>query len=232
MDENSKEIYVKGLLPVLSKFFWPDYEFIPSAYKKKGNKTGISNRFEGLYRGDIVHKQLELYVNKGGIKSIHLLFNSIHPFTKKAIIALNLWKWVPIVSEFTIYDENLNLATRVDLLCLDESKDIVLVEWKCGMDNYVNRGNKPMKGPLKESYSNSPSNQAYLQLLFTKLIIEYTYDVRIKKSYIVRIFADGIEPYFLPKLLSGKANIVYQYLIDSLNFEKKKKKKEKKNKIL
>ncbi len=202
--------YVKGLLPLLNKIFWPTYEYIPSSYKHKKN-TGLHSKREGLFRGGLVHHQLELYVNKGGFNAIHIVYDKIHSFTKKALAALNQWKLIPIISEIPIYNEILDVATKADLICLDNKDDIVLIEWKCGMDNYISKGNDVMNGPLKGIYSNCPLNQAYVQLLFTKLMIEKMYQINIKKAYVIQIHNDGIDPFPIPKRLLKQENKTFLY---------------------
>ncbi len=219
--------YVKGLLRSLNKIFWPTYEYTTPSYKHK-KKTGLHSKREGLYRGDLVHHQLELYINKGGFDAIKIVYDKIHPFTRKALAALNEWKLNPIISEFTIYSEILDIATKIDLICLDEKDNIVLIEWKCGMDNYICKGNDVMQGPLKRLYSNCPLNQAYLQLLFTKLIIEKSYQIKIKKTYVIQIHNDGIDPFKIPKRLLDQENRVFLYFENELKNQQQQKHKRRK----
>ncbi len=204
---DKREISVRGLVPVLKKNFWSKYEYIPPKYKTR--KTEIKNRFDGLLRGDLVHRQIETYVNRG-VSEIKK--EEIHPFTKKAIIAMREWKWKPIIAELPIYDPILKIATKIDLICLDKDDNIVLVEWKCGMDNYLCQGNTVMDGPLSKSFSNCPLNQALLQLLFTKMIVQKNYNIIPKKAYVVQIHSDGINPFSLPKRMETFQELCYQYL--------------------
>lgn len=209
--KSDTEIKVKGLLPVLKKSCWSNYEYTPSEYKTK--KTGIWNSSEGIARGTRVHKEIEVVVNRGWEEAKLFFGEKLHPFTTKAIIAMREWKWQPIISEMIAYDPFMDVATKIDLICLDKNKDIVLVEWKCGMDNYISRGNAPMQGPLGKYYSNSPLHQAYVQLLFTKMFVEKGYGVFPKKSYVIQIHTDGITPYTIPETMKYYQESVYEYVL-------------------
>ncbi len=212
--ENEKEVKVKGLVPLLKRTCWPDYVYTPSQYKTKS--TGVRNAFEGMVRGDLVHRQIEMYVNHGWQKA-EREFRELHPFTKKAIVAMREWKWTPIISELPVYDPVLNTATKADLICLDKDQQMVLVEWKCGMDNYIARGNTVMHGPFKSEFSNCPLNQAFVQLLFTKMFIEKGYGIFPRAAYVVQIHTDGIDPYTLPKRMETRKELCYQHVLSLRN---------------
>lgn len=217
------ELYVRGLLPKLKKVFWSSYEYekpVYSALKKTGSVRG---KLGGLYRGDMVHHQLELCTNKG-IEAAKIVYDGLHSFTEKAILAMIQWEWRPIIAEMPVYNEATNVATKIDLVCLDKHEDIVLVEWKCGMENYLCKGNAEMDGPFKGLYSNCPLNQAYVQLLFTKLFVERAYRVHIKKAYVVQIHTDGITPFPIPKEMLRIQDFTLAYFEQQLIEQAKDKK--------
>ncbi len=217
-----EETYVKGLLPALKRMFWPTYQYNEPSYKNTKN-TGLKSQKHGIYRGDLVHTQIELYVNKGGLPILDSLYGDegIHEFTVRALLALREWKLRPVVSELLVYDARSNVATKADLLCLNSKGELVLIEWKCGMDNYFFAANDTMRGPLENVYSNCPSNQAYIQLMFTKILLERSYDLKIRRSYVVQIKKGTIDPFSLPKLLLNNENRIDLYLETKILEEQK-----------
>ncbi len=201
---------LRGLLPLLRKSCWPDYEYEPSAVRTKS--TGVRSAGEGMERGKLVHEQIETWVNHGPRHFRHR-FGEPHTYTKKAVLVLRQWGLKPVIAEMTLYDPGLDIATKADLICLDARNELVLIEWKCGMDNYICRGTGPLRGPLCKRYSDSPLNQALVQLLFTRLIMEKGYGVRPKRAYVVQIHSDGLEPYPLPLDMSAMAEQCYQHVL-------------------
>lgn len=208
--EFEKARRLRGLLPLLRKACWPDYEYRPSTVRTKS--TGVRGPLEGIERGKLVHEQIETWVNYGP-RVFRQRFGEPHIYTKKALIVLRQWGLKPIIAEMTLYDPGLDIATKADLICLDARNDIVLIEWKCGMDNYICRGTGPLTGPLCTRYSDSPLNQALVQLLFTKLIMEKGYAVRPRRAYVVQIHSDGLEPYPIPTDVNAMSEQCYQHVL-------------------
>jgi hypothetical protein len=221
---------VPGLVPALHRSLWPDYQYVRSAAKKK--KTGLRRPSDGRLRGEYVHFQLELLAN-GGLDALIKAMRAkrqfvtncdlilrdqngtdvhINPLTIKAGLALREWKWRPVVAELPVYDAQLGIATKTDMLCLDRNNDAVLVEWKCGYDNYWQIGNRPMRGPLARRYSNSPMNQALLQALFTRRIIERSYGVKIKRAFVVHLHMDGVDPHEVPRELQENVELLARFV--------------------
>ena len=189
---------VPGLMPTLSAAFWPDYEYAPPPARYRC-ATGVRSAREGMARGTLVHRQLEHYANDDDAQwRRRRKRRRLHPYAQKAVLAMREWGWTPVIAELTVYDPELEMATRLDMLCLDAQERAVLVEWKCGMDNYMCRGSAPMRGPLRALYSNAPLNQALVQLMFTRSFLHRTYGLQPAEAYVVQIREDGIVPYALP----------------------------------
>ncbi len=205
---------LSGLVKKLARAFWPTYEYVAPPCRKRKRKGERSDGWTtaGMTRGSVVHQQIELHVNKGGERAVRVVYDALHPFAAKAIRAMELWGWTPIIAEFAVYDPVLNLATNLDLVCLDRDRRIVLVEWKCGMEGYADRGNDEMRGPLRGSFSNCPLHQAYLQLLFGKMLLELSYDVRVPVAYVVRIREGSVDPYRIPVEMQNAQAACYEHL--------------------
>ncbi len=207
-DTSHKERTLKGLLPGLRRAFWPTYKYVRSRF---GGSTGVRSAHAGRRRGTTVHSQLESYANETDFEVFVSRHPALHPYAKKAIKALEIWKLEPIRAELAIADPILMIGTAIDMVCVDEEGRLVIIEWKCGMDHYMMRGTASMRGPLGAFYSNSPLNQAYFQLLFERAILQYHYGVVPAKAYVVQIEMDDIMPYPLPEELIRKQGVLYDY---------------------
>lgn len=228
LTENNGSFKISGLKSYMQAIFFPDYEY----EKKKGDaSSGISNPFEGIERGEIVHEQLEDYFNLN-TKDFVEKYPSLHFYTSKTIKSLKEWKLKPLCSEISIWNQN--VATKLDGVCTDKLIRFILCEWKTGMDGYFLRGNSDMKGILKGLISNSPLNQALLQLLLTKVIIEREYNIIVHMQYVVHIHKDGVIPYEIPENVLQIKNQIYDYFIQQIiilkTFKQKLHKQNKKKK--
>ena len=215
--KGNKRKYIKGLLPTLRKYCWPKYEYTPLRYNF-GKKTGINGMRHGMNRGQYVHEQFRVYFNKG--KTIaKKMYSPLHPFVRRGIKKLKLLKLRPIIAELPIYDPDLNLATSIDLVCLTAEDNVMLVEWKIGMDNHFFRGTGPMLGPQIKvestggCYNNSPHSQALWQILFGKLILEKTYINSDVEACVINIQKDNVIQHCLPKKILAEKNNIYLYCL-------------------
>jgi len=228
---------VPGLLPSLKEVFWPEYEYTKPKFQKKEKGRGKKKEkggglkrdvYGGLVRGSIVHNQLRLYANRASVEEFEDQYCAIHEYTEKAISALKIWKLVPITGEYALFNQfPLNVATAADMICMNEAGELVVIEWKTGMDNYFKRGSNQMHGPMKGIYNNCPLNQAYVQLFFTKTLLESELSVKIKHAFVVQINSDGITRYPLPSTISQKKNQLISYFCQKIEFVRSQKKKEK-----
>ena len=206
---------VRGLVPALRRAFWPDYEYIRPPVR--GKPTGVRGKRAGMIRGEVVHHQLELYVNarsegRDGISAVREHYDEVLPFTRKALLALEQWGIDPVIAEAVVYGEALDVATKADLIGIDRSGRLVLIEWKCGMDNHFERGAAAMKGPKIEAFSDCPKNQAFLQLLFTKALMEGTFDMPVTRAYVVRVHQEGVTSYQIPDALERERGMFLAHL--------------------
>lgn len=216
ISEKGKEIILKGLRPSLRSVFWPDYVYQEGKYHKG---TGVSNLWEGLARGKYVHTQMEDYINME-VKDFLKKHSSLNPYTKKVIQALREWKMIPCRAEFPLYDLQCRVGTQIDAILVDEHGEFAIMDWKCGMDDYIMRGSGMMKGPFTENYSNCPLHQSYLQVLFEKVMIEKFYNFKVKNLYVVQIEQMGVKAYPVPAPFVEKATELYEYFCRELEKQK------------
>lgn len=224
------EMKLPGIRDNLKEIFFYDYEY----KRKKGDgSTGVSSASEGIERGKTVHDELMDYANLPK-KEFIKLHPRLHKYTIKAIQALKEWKFRAMCAEICINSDH--FATKFDNVSTDINGRFILIEWKTGMDSYIKRGNASMKGILEEKFSNCPLNQAFLQLLLTKSIIEYEYNTKVHDSYVVHIHKEGVDLIEIPDDMMELQREIYEYytkqviIIQEAKRINKQKKKEKKKK--
>lgn len=96
--------------------------------------------------------------------------------------------YTPVHSEMPIVSHELNIATRIDLLCINHTSpnDFVLISWKTGNAAIQDkRESGPRFGfPFKDIVDNQ-YNRHQMQLLFEYLILAYDYQIHVVDAFIV-----------------------------------------------
>lgn len=198
---------LRGLLPLLRKVYWPDYVYTEGDSNYHVS-TGAGGLKEGINRGKLVHRQLRDFTNKSEkyFRSVH--GPSIHDYTLNVVKAKLEWGTTTGVAEFPLFDEELGIGTAADDISLQGNNTIVVSDWKVGQDSSFRVGSGPMKGVLSH-LSNSPFNQACVQLLFNYIFLLKTYGLRPDKLYAVQICTSGVDPREVPWPLIENANSIY-----------------------
>lgn len=204
-------VKLRGITKLLTAIFWPNYRFKRDHYS---TTTGVNNNHEGLSRGSLVHRQMRDYFNltKEQFESIH---ENPHVFTEKLMRALTIYHLTPVIAEFPIYDRRTKVATAIDAIAVDRNRKLCIIEFKSGMDHYLNKGNAPMNGPLAGLYSNCPLHQAWLQLLLELVILERNYKLKITDvlAYVIVVNLEGVVPYELPCDMIERRKEIYEYFV-------------------
>lgn len=226
LKNSPKRKFVKGLTKVLAKTFYSDYEYIANQYQPT-NSSGLSNPHEGLRRGRIVHEQLQDYGNKTSTRKFQKMNPKLHEYSRNAIAWLLKYDLEPLFSEFPVADQTLSMGTAVDMVCSDQEDNLVLIEWKNGMNNYIHRGSDKMQGPFEQPVVNSPLNQAFLQLCFTKLFFLASTGIEAKHCFVVNMNEEGVTHYELPDSFWRQHKELYHHALEHLADKPDKKKKKK-----
>ncbi len=211
---------VPGLLAPLKRALWPQYDYDTAnkgpARRFARRDPSLRRPSDGAKRGTRVHLQIETLTNYGTSAVKKKVGRAgIDLYTMKFIAWLRHERLRPVVSELALYDADLGLATSADLLCLDSRDRVVLIETKTGYYSSWHRACKPMAGPrLPRCMSDSPCNQALMQLLFTKRMIE-SYGTRVDRAAVVRVTPDGVEPEQLDARVEARGNLIAAYVIES-----------------
>jgi hypothetical protein len=219
LDIDGKWKTVSGLLPKLKKVFWNDYVYVPAKY---GKGTGAGSKWGGRARGTLVHSEVEKYVTLSP-EAFRRAVPEPHPYTAKVILAMRQYKLTPVGSEVVVYDPDTRVAHMVDLVCADAKGNIYTFEMKIGGDGYFRRGNAPLGAPF-DSYVNSPANQAHLQQMFPRYILEEKYGVRLAGSHVLQVCKKGVTPHNLPKKMWLKRHSFYARFAEGLDSIRKRKK--------
>lgn len=173
--------WARGLTKTLAANFSPEFS-ISLVLKSIKN---IKPKKRGRYTGNLVDKQISDWVNGA---SIH------KPDPKFAVIlqCLAKQKLTPVASQVDIGCSTLRLGTRVDLVCENEDKELVIIEIKCGFDDYYDVDNQ---GCFEFPFNHIPitfRNKHYIQLMLTTWMFNHSlhpYSNRVvDHSCIIRVF--------------------------------------------
>lgn len=203
---------IPGLTKVLKKVFWPDYKYQSSHFSIS---TGAKDSYDGINRGKTVHSQIDYWFKSP--KERLNIEKTVHPYTRKIISAMRMWKMQPFLSEHVVWDKHGNLCTAIDAIVKLEDGSYAVVEWKCGFDGYIERGNGFMHVPHRNDIPNSPLNQAFFQLAFGCLMLRNFTDIKFSHAYVIQINQEGIAKYELPEYFNAETPILYSHLITQKN---------------
>jgi len=181
-----------GLLPFLKGKLWSDYDFRKiSQIKKKITKNpsnkkktpgtyrvndNVDRRFDGILTGNKVHQQINDFVSLSNF-SFRRKNGTIHPWSRVILEKIFEYKWVPLASEFMVYDEDIGIATKIDLICLSYetgTKCLVFIELKTGYDGIFLLSYGAMAKPFSR-YGNSYKNQASFQITCGYILAKHKY---------------------------------------------------------
>lgn len=149
----------------------------------------------GLEGGTMVHSQVEAMVN--GI-DLSITYQKDHPWFKVIKEGLKEAGYVPVISEYIIYDEYQGWATKVDLIAIDvKLGEFVGLELKTGSATNFCANQGEMLGPPSVLLPNcSLKNQAMLQILLPCLTFNEHYQISIRPE-VWHICDEGLQRYAL-----------------------------------
>ncbi len=241
-DEDDIYHCAKGLLPTLAIIYWPDFDINEVTRKQKtyvskkggGRRKGIKNtkkifpvsqkekkrgRFYGVIRGDEVHNEIQDFIDldRNAFTKKH---PEIHDFTKRILLFISDRKWLPFLTEFPVFDEDIRMATSIDLVCLDiVTGKVIFLEFKTGYAGYFDKYNAYMRKSLSK-LTNSPSNQAHIQLITSVLITMKSHRISVDEfeMYVIRVDDMCLSPHKVSNdYLSNKAKKIYSDLHEYRN---------------
>lgn len=146
----------------------------------------------GPAHGNVVHDQLRQFVAALGaarFKKPSVLLaelddalpGGLDVCTRRVVNCVYKMGWIPVASEFPVYNIDMRLLTPVDLVCVCARTGVLVVlEVKTGYERACWSSmctDVRLGGPLHR-ISNSPQQRAHLQLLLIRLAIEKSYALR------------------------------------------------------
>jgi hypothetical protein len=240
-----KEKRLKGLTKELSKIFFSDYKYISGKKKRIGKTIGVNPKIKSLrdgnQRGKVVHTELSNYVNKYcfGNEKLRKKFldnhRQLHTYTLYSIYGFPELDINPILAEVPVADVHNYLASACDLLYVNKNDELGIIEMKTGFDGCFTKGSGPLDIPDEQDVpTNSPLNQAQLQLTFTLVLLERTFQVQPTFKTIINVSDSGIDRYELTDWFYERRYKLYDYFLqrrkETKEVKVKKEKKQKKTK--
>lgn len=211
LNAQGKYVLLSGLLPRLRKTFFPETNIFNLLKKPKNGITKTKKRRRqatskpkkeskgwhyGKIRGTVVHQELEDFIlldRKNFLKK----HGSLHQLTHRILtFIIDTMKWQPLRSEFSVFDEALNIGTSIDFVGVNKQGELILVELKCGFTGYFDRAQGPMRHSLHK-LSDSPHHQANLQIITAALFLTMHHRIPLDamRLYVLRVDEHEIESF-------------------------------------
>lgn len=195
--------------------------------EKKRQEGRPRGRFAGLVNGCDTHNQMKSLVLYDA-RTFRKMHKQVNPYTTRLMQAIvSLRHWTPLLPEFDLFDARLGIGTSVDLIGVDRSGDLILMEFKTGYSDYWHTRDGYMHGALA-GLANTPCNRACVQVAVSALILQNAYDVPGARmhAYVLRIDDEQIQIIAVPETLwlrsKGLGAAIYA---DLLKFQQEKKMK-------
>jgi hypothetical protein len=123
------------------------------------------------------------------------------------IAALRRKNLTPVAGQVPCFDLEARIGTAADVVCVDGSNRLVIVELKTGYSGGAHMAsNNTLKPPFQE-YSDAPMHQHFLQLAATLSLFESTYCKRAR-GLLQRVDDAGVTLIWLPDAFSLRAGAV------------------------
>ncbi len=190
---------VAGLLPVLKECFWKDFDptkIIP--YSSGGNGSGgnrISHgkgKFYGSIRGTVIHEQIHDYI-LFDMPNFLKKYSKVHEWTDKIMKAIRSNGWKPIISEFDVYDASIQMATSIDIVCVEkDTGKIICIELKTGYKGYFDKrdNNNPLMSGCLRRIPLTIKNCASVQLATSMLFLIKHHKITNIEGWVIHINDD------------------------------------------
>lgn len=225
------EVSLGGVRDVLRLACFPNYRYDDALgdsgtgqFASQRVSTGLRAPHHGAARGRDVHDQLAVYVNRGASEWRHEFGASCSPYVTRIVEFLRQRGLVPVVAEFQDYFTDVDIGSSIDLMCRDtENGDgVALIELKVGGENYFEKSNGQLTAPSElRHFSNSPRNQALLQLLVYRAMITQNYPyIDVTRCFVLQARTDSLVVYGLTRPFIDAQNSLVDALKRRRQFEK------------
>lgn len=203
-------VQLAGKETIMQQIAWQDGRPPVTSKRKKGRSSEVTyddgrvyfGRDGGKQRGIDVSIELEDYVKYPAAR-FEQLHPKVDPYTKGVLcrlVSMNL-RWID--AERIVYITRHRVGTAIDILCLNEAGEVVVIEVKTGYADVFCRHQTKMRGHF-HALDDSVLNRAKLQALFGDVLMEEAYGVRATACYIIQAVASLADP-----------NVVDTYVFDA-----------------
>jgi len=217
----------KGITKILRGAFYADYTPVYGPRAKPRPRTRetsrqrlarqmADDRVRGLELGTVVHQELCDWARIADERAWRRDHPTPNMYTVKAIRALNKLRIEPLYGEWPIFAHwgTAGIATGIDIVGASAEYDgrLVLIEIKTGYEGYFKRGSGKMTRTPMKRVDNSPQNQAFLQCLTARAMLENEYGIAGTIGLVMRVHARGVNVYAIPDTFLRRQNTIYRGL--------------------
>ena len=152
---------------------------IADAWRHKGD--------EASNFGSHIHRQIELFLNAqpfdDSSDELQQFFDFLRSFASPR-------RWIPFRTEWSIYNEDMQVAGQIDCIFVDPKGQFHMVDWKC-----VARNLEPLSGECFGKYGFGPCeklldnkfNHYLAQQNLYAVILEQCYDISLTSMWLVQL---------------------------------------------
>lgn len=229
---NGKEKWttIPGLVDRLRECFYPEYDYRlaknaarrqkwrPNWTPAPADPRFVAQRkklkLEGRELGQFIDKEfggIVEHIVKRALPMIPASLGRLPPvslFTKSLLEFHIRNRWQPLFVQFNVFAPDLNVGTRIDEICMDKERRLIVVEHKYGYDTYREFGNATMSAPLEDCL-NSPQHQHVLQCGIPALMLQKYYNVQVHGGFTVYITDGEVHPVPLPAWFWARADAIW-----------------------
>lgn len=195
---------MRGLRNALARTFWPNYsdkdqlrdgasqttlKFVKP--KKRTDTNAASCLCTGVEHGTLVHRQIgDVIELVSHDKKLAYDASELDPCVLEIFNVLRDYKVHPIFTEYTVFDEDLGVATSIDILGVNANDGtLCIVEVTNGYSSlpFIHPPNmtRIFAEPL-ENVTDTPAQRKYLQSWFAAEILKRRYGVRDVSILLIR----------------------------------------------
>lgn len=193
--------WARGLTKTLDATFAPDF----SARQALQEHSHGGHQKHGRKRGNKIDRLMTAWATTGKKPQ------GSDPSFQAIQRALEEKSWLPVAAQVPVGCFEMRLATKIDLVCQTLQGSIILVELKCGFNEYWDVHDQGYFRPPFERTHISCRNKAFLQLLMSTYLYQHTRPAeRVSGAYVLHVVDDQYRFFPLPFWLFCDPELVHR----------------------
>lgn len=232
-----KKTKLRGLLPTLKQRYYNRYKYELAKLRDRNAKEGVQGKKKKQYRilynskehGILFDEQIRRTVNvylKYEVSfdfftdsKIRISTKNVPTYAKSQCAGLmpyviKFWQLlfqldlVPVAAQVPVGYIPARVGTACDVVCKNKQGQIVVVETKCGFENYYwNCTEYLMTKPLN-NFTDCPANQHLLQVHYTNLMYQNTFpNIPVASPMVFRFHPSGVDVRFVDPAIIEHASL-------------------------